>query len=351
MKTKRDIIQLILALTACLTVACSDHDGLEQTGDKSASTLNLAARTRGGEDNQNELSSVHVFIARATPAEGLPEYTEGDFFRSGDTWTSTAGVSQQNYYIYGYAPSGIGSCTISKLDGQSTYEPGAVLTFTGMDPVSDSDVGFVEGVMGTTTKEATIGVGYDDITSGNYLYEGQPEGQNYICLKLSHLYAAIIIHAKVHADYTDLRTIKIRKMELYSDYKKPNATVTLRKDVGISSIKWSGDFDNDASNVETRKTIYENSEGIELIVGEAKRIGSGYLIPNQKVKLITTYDIYDKKGNLVRYNCTASNLIDMTTESRLKKVEAGEKLNLTLTVNPSYVYQLSEPDPETEPAP
>lgn len=342
-------MMLMAGAMPLLTAGCSEET--EPLLHEPASQLHLAARTRAGDADQNELSSVHVFIARATPAEGLPEYTEGDFFRNGDTWTSTAGVSQQNYYIYGYAPSGIGTCSISKLDGQSTYEPGAVLTFTEMDPISDSDVGFVEGVLGTTTKEATIGVGYDDITSGNYLFVGQPEGQNYICLKLSHLYAAITIHAKVHADYTDLRTIKIRKMVLYSDYKKPNATVTLLKDVGIKSIEWSGDFDNDASSVETRKTIYENSEGIELIVGEAKRIGSGYLIPNQKVKLITTYDIYDKKGNLVRYNCTASNLIDMTTESRLKKVEAGEKLNLTLTVNPSYVYQLSEPDPETEPAP
>ena len=325
-----------------LTAGCSDDDSPEQLlPDGPEFTLNLAASTRSDGDEQSELSSVHVFITRTVPS--TLEYTEGDFFRNGNTWTSTAGVSNQDYYIYGFAPSGIGTCTISKLDGESTYEPGAVLTFADMDPVSDSDVGIVEGLLGTTTKEATSGIGYGDITSGNFLYEGQPEGSNFICLKLNHLYAALTVLAKVDASYTDLRTIKIRKMVLSSDYRKPTAIVTLRKDVGISSIEW-GEFDNDGSTTKTEKTIYESNSGVELEVAEAKKIGSGYLMANQKVTLVTTYDIYDYENHAVRSGCTARNRIDLTSASLLSKLAAGEKLTLTLTVNPSYLYQLSEPD-------
>lgn len=334
---------LMAGVMPLLTAGCSDQDGQELLPDGPALQLHLAAGTRSDGDDQSELSSVHVFLTRTS---ATPEYTEGDFFRSGNAWTSTANVSTAQYFIYGYAPTDIGTCTIDHLDGQSTYESGAKLTFTDLDPVSDSDVGVVIGVLGKTTSEAASTVTYNEITTGSFSYAGQPEGSNFVCLKLNHLYAAVKFQAKVSTEYDLLRTIKIRKMELQSDYAKPTATINLSSGsaTGISGdIVWSG-F-TAGSGITTKKTIFE-AEGTEespytTLTTEAQPVGTGYLIEKQRVTLVTTYDILDKAGNIVRSNCTAANKIDLST------LEAGEKLTRTLTVDPSYLYQLSEPDPDS----
>ena len=60
-----------------------------------------------------------------------------------------------------------------------------------------------------------------------------------------------------------------------------------------------------------------------------------------------TYDVYDKNvttehldGNLVRANCVAENKLP---ENRVK-AEVNQRTLLTITVNPTYLYVLSEPD-------
>lgn len=351
-----DITRLLLLMMASLVVACSDQEeiGQEPLPDGPAMQLHLSAGTRTDGDTQNELSSVHIFLTQTT---GTQEYTEGDFFRSGNIWTSTANVSTKSYYIYGYTPTGIGTCTISYLDNQTNYEPGATLTFNDLDPVSSSDVGVVVGVLsksnipeGSSVTEDNIKNGdvtLADIPTGDFSYTGQPEGQNFVCLKLNHLYAAVTFEAKVGAEYDLLRTIRIKKMELQSNYSKPTAIIKLMSGTGISGdILWSG-FTAGSGTI-TKKTIFEG-DGTEerpyktLNKTTAEKVGSGYLVANQKVTLITTYDILDKDNpaNVVRTNCTAANLIDLTS------LAAGEKLTLTLTVNPTYLYQLSEPDPDS----
>jgi hypothetical protein len=78
----------------------------------------------------------------------------------------------------------------------------------------------------------------------------------------------------------------------------------------------------------------------------------GYFAPFQDdianaLVLRCTYDVYDKNvttehpdGNLVRANCVAENKLP---ENR---VTAGvnQRTLLTITVNPTYLYVLSDPD-------
>lgn len=56
--------------------------------------------------------------------------------------------------------------------------------------------------------------------------------------------------------------------------------------------------------------------------------------------LVSTYDVYDKKGNLTRENCTATNKLP----SSKTNIGIGVQDSITLTVNPSYLYVLSDPD-------
>ena len=64
-----------------------------------------------------------------------------------------------------------------------------------------------------------------------------------------------------------------------------------------------------------------------------------------KIKLISTYDVYDKKGNLTRQNCTATNTINISNLfSGQTETLRGRRYTINLTINPTYLYMLSEPD-------
>ena len=62
--------------------------------------------------------------------------------------------------------------------------------------------------------------------------------------------------------------------------------------------------------------------------------------------LESTYDVYDKNvttdapdGNLVRKDCVAKNVIKVNAS-----LTRGNMMRLSLLVNPTYLYMLSEPD-------
>jgi hypothetical protein len=66
-------------------------------------------------------------------------------------------------------------------------------------------------------------------------------------------------------------------------------------------------------------------------------------MPNGITKLVLTseYDVYDKDGNLIRQNCTAENKLPVTPDEQWK---SGNRIVVPLTVEPTYLYVLSEPD-------
>ena len=345
MKQKMSYItRLILALIASLAVSCAGDDGKGEVEppmpDEPAVSLELVANTRGeGDDAADDISSVHVYVTTAA------EYTEGDFFRMTQGWSSTASVKPDvDYYIYGYAPADIGNGGIALLPGEGSYENGAQLTLTEMNPVSASDVGVVVGVRQVDDLSAATTLGSSDITTGVFDYRGKEEGENFVCLKLTHLYAAMELKAQVGDKYNELRTIKIRKMELRSDYAKPTAVVTLTKGVGVSSVEWSG-FTSSSTPVSV--TIFESDEDpVILNPTSAQKICTGYFVGGQKVKLVTTYDILDKTtptAKVIRSNCSAVNQLDFSA------LGYGKKQTITLQVAPTYLYQLSESDPDNPP--
>jgi hypothetical protein len=59
---------------------------------------------------------------------------------------------------------------------------------------------------------------------------------------------------------------------------------------------------------------------------------------SSNLTLVCTYDVYDTNNNLTRQNCKAENKLPGGTVNR------GEWRTVNLTVNPTYLYMLSEPD-------
>ena len=64
------------------------------------------------------------------------------------------------------------------------------------------------------------------------------------------------------------------------------------------------------------------------------------LSANTQFVMSATYNVYDRKGNLIRKACTAENVLNLPTGGLAR----GQKYTFNLTVNPTYLYVLSDPD-------
>ena len=94
-----------------------------------------------------------------------------------------------------------------------------------------------------------------------------------------------------------------------------------------------------------------NSEGKDITLDGT--VFPGFFAPDDasqianSLSLVCTYDVYaidalnnNKIGTRVRENCVAVN--SLTSVPSLASMRRGKKTSLTLTVEPTYLYQLSE---------
>ena len=323
---------------------------------------------------------------------------EGTFFykHSEDKWQLSMDVTQNTYYLYGFIPkedassASIVSYNGTTTNGNASYSDGAELTIKGLQTVTVSDVCVLIGAKeGSMESDETIVDGNSvRLRPGSFKTNiqttGQVGSQNYIYLLFDHIYAALRFQFKIHETYNALRTIHLRKLELMA-YKniqqeavsaKFDAKITLYKtDDGSTPIVGSVEFTPVEASADVPPVpIFEGDEKLKTTVATSFM---GCFVPgdNTYFKLRSTYDVYDKKlnyekeangeykrdehgelipirdkdgqpvGNLIRKDCQAENTID------LKKwfgndltTTRGHSYSLTLTVQPTYLYMLSEPD-------
>ena len=346
--------RLLLLLMAVVLVACSDDsDRVESETD----TLQLVPYTHGrtevspsatrtvetplGYSDYFGPNSIGVFTT-TTDNEAPAIRT---FSCVNGQWNSQVSVTNsKTYYIYGYMPVNDNiNCEISQISGKE-YSEGAVLTFTNLPPVLAEDFSVVSGVLQVSSSNPNVATGR--LVSGNFKYEGKASGSNYVCLMLDHLYSAVQFKFLVNPTYNQLRTIKLKTVEMMTDDQLTYPlTVTMKyQDDYVVSWGTGTTLSNDYIS------LYTNDDGETLSTSvENATLVNGYFAPMSdvasKLKLRCTYDVYDKDvttehpdGNLVRENCTAINKLP-SLELSLKK-----RTVLTLTVNPTYLYVLSDPD-------
>jgi uncharacterized protein YaaQ len=74
---------------------------------------------------------------------------------------------------------------------------------------------------------------------------------------------------------------------------------------------------------------------------------TGHFMPDgiTTMVLTSTYDVYDKKGNLIREGCKATNtmvLNDLLTGQIYTR--RGCRYDITMTIRPTYLYVMSDED-------
>ena len=260
-----------------------------------------------------------------------------------------------DYYVYGYIPKEIASS--ATITGNSNFSDGAVLTINGVKTVTHSDVSVIVGA-----KEGSDGSNVDGLTTGQFKVNAKPvqigttpdpENKNYIYLLFDHLYSALAFNFMIDAAYNELRTIKVRKLELIGylnaqETKIParyNVEVRLKSNTTGASPIESVTFTADPTSGNLAfEPIYEGV-GVTLDpVTETPFMGCFVPGQNTYFKQRTTYDVYDKENNLIREGCEAENKINLNSIFTTVGSLRGQMFQITMKVVPTYLYMLSEPD-------
>ena len=325
---------LMIMMMSLLLGACSEDS--EQPIDM----LQLSGVTRSSTsiiDAGEYQSPIQIFLMSGTSK------TEGNFVYNPETgkWSSTIGVKETNNYIYGFSPSSAAAGTISPLtSGAADYSVGAVMTLDNLSAVGGEDLCVVVGVKGVTTEAAA---GTPDF--GTFYFEKQGTA-NYVSLLLDHLYAAIEFKIKIGSKYNELRDIHLKKMELQSAKTVSKAIVTLTANTAgtnpITSVSFMPTNEPQTNTVYDYGTDASTSQGLKLTTDGTPFVS--YCAPidgmgSSNLKLICTYDVYNKKGTKVRENCVAENSLAGLSGLTIAR---GKKSVVNLTVEPTYLYQLSE---------
>ena len=235
----------------------------------------------------------------------------------------------KTYNIYGYMPkSGEMSSTLAKSTAGA-----ATLTIRKMKPVTTDDICIITGV----NKDADEGLKEGQFSWKWPISTGE---DNYkIHLLMDHLYAAAQFRLRIDGEYALLRTIKLKTMTLSTNIESVTAAVTLTHNTtGASPISdvtyYTASGSNDAV------VIYNSDEGTALDKTTPLAINV-CLAPtlSADLTLVSTYDVYDsKEGKLIRQNCSATNKLPDLGAVR------GQRVQVNMLVNPTYLYVLSDPD-------
>ena len=271
------------------------------------------------------------------------------------------GVKEGKYYLYGFIPrDAADDASIAMLAGSTTYKDGAVLTIQGMKTVA-SDACVIIGAKEGPDEDHDGG-----LTAGDFCFnlktgkdsEGNPYA-NYLYLLFDHLSAALSIEMKVDKDYDMLRTIRLKELHLQTATeagamkKKMNVTVTLNANaVGDNPIS-SVVYEPDNASGDSDGLVYHSTEGLTLTPADKKLISHFIPLDVTTFILTSTYDVYDKnatsehpEGNLVRKDCKATNTIPLSAliGEHFEGLRRGYKYVISMTIKPTYLYVLSEPD-------
>jgi hypothetical protein len=273
------------------------------------------------------------------------------------------------YYAYGIIPrEAADGVTITRLPddpASHTYADGAVLTIHGLKSVANDAcvmIGAKEGPDADHDNGLTCGDFRFNLDEVNSSADPGATPENYLFFLFDHLCSALVINMRVDAEYNTLRTIRLKEVRLQtaSDVaftkEKRNVVVTLNKtDDGsspITEIRYAApSTDKVGSGV-----VYRNTEGLTLTTEYSAASFLTHFLPQDVTNLVVTskFDVYDKdtsrnpKGNLVRKDSEATNTIPLNKIAYFTEAERGKKYTLNMTIQPTYLYVMSDPDMKFE---
>ena len=369
---------ILIALMTLFVSSCSKGDDLDEThgGETGAVIAGVSSfmtgymantQTRawaipdGYEPYEGGEQPIGVWFTKDSPSTTV---YEGYLYKSGEKWRANfkegANLSAETYYVYGYIPHSAGISGSVTPGSESLYANGATLTLTNVPSVMPNDLCVIIGAKDGTDKENDNGLRRGDFAYAAKATSSEDSKGNYVFLLFDHLYSAIRVNMKVYADYNNLRTIKLKSLKLSTKAEGATGMSMDHNDIVIK-LK-ANDTDSDPIDGDITYTptsmAEENKDGIEFWKSDSpegqtltteypEHPFTGHFMPANITTLVLTsvYDVYDKKGNLLRDDFKVTNtmvLKDLLTEQT--KTQRGKRYTINMTIQPSYLYMLSEPD-------
>ena len=163
-------------------------------------------------------------------------------------------------------------------------------------------------------------------------------------LQMDHILARVSPYIYVHEEYAEMRTIKIKKVEMtFSNDTLYTAVVNVDDNDDVNySVEWNiGDV-----TTETIATAYETASPQALTINKGEQVyGSCYICPAKwtgDLRMRVTYDVYDKDepAVLTRKDAVVENQIKRLPAS----LTASTNYKLHIKIVPTYLYALSDND-------
>lgn len=334
MRVNKDVISILLMAMAMLLNACSSDDS-DAGADATMTQVQVMAYAPQYIDKEASTRAVPSGFSAYTPDRGttmsMYMLQAGDTapyaekrLRYNSSWSAYFDVlNNTNYTVYGFMPKAEGMT--SSLTGVTAND--ATLTITGVKPVTTDDICVITGVNDT---EANLKEGlfnwYHDVNNANF----------YMYLLMDHVFASVKFSMKIDANFAKIRSIKLKTMTLSVNKGSVSVTVPLTHNTtGASPV---GDVTYASSGTSYQSEIFSNTEGLQLSSTATDITACFAPTLSDELTLVSTYDVYDSKGNLIRQNCTATNKLPNLNAQR------GERVQLNIIVNPTYLYVLSDKD-------
>lgn len=290
-------------------------------------------------------------------------------------WFSRVNVhSGKNYYLYCYTsmPVDEGSLPTFTYNSSSNVK----LTFSGFDIITTIDPLVSTASTGkllcsneyltpdptqhypqlSDDANADFTFGKFDIgTVSSGTYQGHPASTK-VFLALDHLFAKATFSFKVDSAYNSIRTIKLKEAAITTSqglftgthtYSFADREFKLDQNGAFSSRNLRIDLVGEGSYITVDPAKVDESGNV-VLGNDTTELGWFCFLPRTglpEFTLTVQYDVYDKNGHPIRENQTATN------RNILKKIpspEKGKNYKITVSVIPSYLYQLSDDDVKVE---
>lgn len=302
-----------------------------------------------------ESSDLPIGIALTKDGETIQT---GSLFKGGGQWrTNLEDIAADDYYLYGYVPylSSV-ALDVTDLEGHSAkFSDGATVTLQNVPAVMPNDLCVVVGAKDGTGEETVT-----DLRMGDFAFNAKAvkkgtdtTEKNHVFLLLDHLYSALRINMRVHGDYAALRTIKLKSLKLRTEIKgetslpkdRYDITISLKANVDGTNPIQSVDYVPSGHDIVGDVTFWSSGTGRELTTEYEPYVGHFMPMDISTLVLTSVYDVYDTKGNLIRRNCKAVNTMVLEDVlSGLTDPSRGTRYTINMTVQPTFLYMLSEPD-------
>lgn len=237
-----------------------------------------------------------------------------------------------------------------------TWEPGADYVFVAYAPYYDSGVSVVRSDSGDDIGEL-VWEGLSSISASDHLLStcvartALGSGNIAVPLTMEHLMARLRFCFKLSDDYADLRVIDLKSMKVtYPDSRSMTLSVSFTNTGSgyTATHRWL----RGEAGTGTTMVPLANEPGVTSITlakgVDFQPLASVYYEPGDPLNMFNIeveYDVYDLADHLLRSNDSAVSAITM-----MNTVAAGSYYDVRITVAPSYLYVLSDSEPDSDAA-